>query len=281
MKILLVSLFTIFLAVFTPVRSECYAYPTANNQNIVNKTWKEIVKTQKQLTIKISRTLKQIKNNESPNILFFGIGIAFLYGVIHAIGPGHSKTIVASYFLSNKSRFIKPIIMSVQISAMHCVSAIVFVLLADVSLRAIMGNPDGEIRIISLFSYALIFLVGVYLLISKYRGKGEPLCACSKNSTMLALSAGLIPCTGSLVIMLYAMANQMLLTGIVLVAAISAGIAVTISAVGIFSNLANRAIVSGLDKCGGKSSKIITSIEYAGFGLIALLGLVMFWGTFW
>ncbi len=279
MKILLVSLFIIFLAVFTPARGECYAYPTTNNQNIVNKTWKEVVKTQKQLTVKISRTLKQIKNNESPNILFFGIGIAFLYGIIHALGPGHSKTIVASYFLSNKSGFIKPIIMSVQISAMHCVSAIIFVLLADVSLRTIMGNPDGEIRIISLFSYAMIFLVGVYLLISKYRSKGEPLCACSKNSTMLALSAGLIPCTGSLVIMLYAMANQMLWTGIILVAAISAGIAVTISAVGIFSNLANRAMVSGLDKFGEKSSKIITSIEYAGFGLIALLGLVMFWVT--
>jgi len=277
MKILLITIFILFLAVFTPAKSECYAYPTANNQNIVNKTWKEIVKTQKQLTIKISRTLRQIKNNESPNIIFFGIGIAFLYGVIHAIGPGHSKTIVASYFLSNKSRFVKPIIMSVQISAMHCVSAILFVLLVNVSLRAIMGNPDGEIRIISLFSYALIFLVGVYLLISKYRGKGESLCACSKNSTMLALSAGLIPCTGSLIIMLYAMANQMLWTGIILVAAISAGIAVTISAVGIFSNLANRAMVSGLDKFGEKSSKIITYIEYTGFGLIALLGLVMFW----
>jgi len=72
-----------------------------------------------------------------------------------------------------------------------------------------------------------------------------------------------------------------LLTGIILVASISAGIAVTISAVGLFSNLTNRAMVSGLDKFGEKSSKIITSIEYAGFGLIALLGLVMFWCSVW
>jgi len=286
----IITVFFLALAFLMPVKTNLYtvAMPDAQvesldyqvqsekHPNFINKSWREIVKTQQILTLKISKTLRNIKNNNSPDILLFGLGIAFLYGIIHAIGPGHSKTIVASYFLSNQSKILKPIIMAMQISFMHCLSAVAFVFLADVSLRKILVNPDEEIKIISLVSYALIFLVGIYLIISKLRGKKDKSCCCEKNSGMLALSAGLIPCTGALIIMLYAMANQMIMTGILLVAAISAGIAVTIAIVGILSNIANKALVSGVSMINNKTSKILIFIEYTGFGIITLIGLVMF-----
>ena len=49
-----------------------------------------------------------IKSVDDGNMLFtYGLvlGIAFLYGVIHAAGPGHGKALVALYFSKGKQSY--------------------------------------------------------------------------------------------------------------------------------------------------------------------------------
>ena len=51
----------------------------------------------------------------------------------------------------------------------------------------------------------------------------------------LSLGVGLVPCTGAVLILLYAMANDILLAGVLLAVAIAAGMAITMGGLGILT----------------------------------------------
>ena len=56
------------------------------------------------------------------------LGIAFLYGVIHAAGPGHGKALVGFYFLKQGGSFKKAFKMGYLIALVHATSALLLFL---------------------------------------------------------------------------------------------------------------------------------------------------------
>jgi hypothetical protein len=48
----------------------------------------------------------------SPSAMVTLIGLAFAYGVIHAIGPGHGKAVIASYLVANERALKRGIALS-------------------------------------------------------------------------------------------------------------------------------------------------------------------------
>ncbi|MGI6442358.1 MAG: hypothetical protein ACOXZX_00765 [Synergistaceae bacterium] len=51
---------------------------------------------------KLKVTMGTIKNDLSLCSLFVFWLVAFIYGFLHAAGPGHGKTVVTAYFLTEK-----------------------------------------------------------------------------------------------------------------------------------------------------------------------------------
>ncbi len=61
-------------------------------------------------------------------------GLSFLYGVVHAAGPGHGKVVISSYVLANERQLRRGIWLSFLSAMMQSAVAIVFVLvLAGIS----------------------------------------------------------------------------------------------------------------------------------------------------
>ena len=79
---------------------------------------------QKRLNSEITRLTKELKRDHSKKPLVPLILMAFLYGVLHAAGPGHGKAIAFSYFLSGRSHIKKGIILGNVISFLHAFSAV-------------------------------------------------------------------------------------------------------------------------------------------------------------
>ncbi|MFX8381727.1 hypothetical protein ABTL77_20215, partial [Acinetobacter baumannii] len=55
------------------------------------------------------------------------LGLSFLYGVVHAAGPGHGKTVVASYLVSRRETVMRGLMIGSAISLIQAVVAIVLV----------------------------------------------------------------------------------------------------------------------------------------------------------
>jgi nickel/cobalt exporter len=51
--------------------------------------------------------LVNIEKGEDKWALFFLLIASFLYGVLHALGPGHGKALAFSYFSSQKSSYFQ------------------------------------------------------------------------------------------------------------------------------------------------------------------------------
>jgi ABC-type nickel/cobalt efflux system permease component RcnA len=259
------------------------------------------VEFQRTANREIARHLKAIRDGQGAGPLALGLLLAFLYGAVHAAGPGHGKLVVVGYFLSREARVGRGLAIGAQIAAMHVVSAVIVVGLADLLLRRTFGGAPAEVPAVRIASYALIVALGLVMLARAVRRllaghatlaaeqdharthRHAPGCGCAAHARageggLLALAVGLVPCTGSLLVLLWALANDMLATGFLLVGAIALGMAITMGGLGLASVWARRFV---LDRIRSTRPALLVSglLELAGAALVTAVGGLLLAGS--
>jgi len=290
---------------FTGRHPETPATPQVERaQGPVAVVGRALLTFQREANRTIARHMKAIRDGDTSAPLLIGVGLAFLYGVIHALGPGHGKLVVASYFLARDARIMRGLLMGLQIAVCHVLTAMVVVAAADLLLRQAFGGVPAEVAGVRLASYGLIGLIGVVMLAQAarrtwLRRQGvEVSAACCDHGHgadhehprhgetggrvqqgALSLGVGLVPCTGAVLILLYALANGILLDGLVLVVAIAAGMAITMGALGVLSIVARDALAARVDAFGNGPGRFAVAMDYAGALGITALGGGLFWAA--
>lgn len=238
----------------------------------------------------IATHMKAIRDGRTSTPLLIGVALAFAYGVVHALGPGHGKLVVVSYFLSREARIGRGLLMGLQIAIFHVISAMVVVVLADFLLRRAFGGAPAEVPEVRLASYGLIALIGTVMLVQAVRrslaGRAghEVAHACcghghdGRQQGFLSLGVGIVPCTGAVLILLYALANDILVAGMLLVSAIAAGMAITMGALGMIAVVARHAVARRVE-AGGSGGRLAAITDYAGALAIIMIGAGLFWAT--
>lgn len=151
---------------------------------------------------------------------------AFLFGLLHALLPGHGKLLLAS-FHAGHGRYRDALASSVIVILTHVGSAILIVLAGFEIMKRTLGGA-GRAPQLEMASHGLVALIGLWLLWRALRPHhhGVP----AKTGPGLAFVAGLIPCPLTTFIMTYAVIKAVVFAGLVLSAAFAAGMIVTVSA---------------------------------------------------
>jgi nickel/cobalt transporter (NicO) family protein len=97
------------------------------------------------------------------------LGVAFLYGVFHAAGPGHGKAVISSYMVANDETWKRGVVLSFASALLQAVVAVAVVGIAAALLNASAATMRRATDVIEIVSYALIVLIGVRLLWVKGR----------------------------------------------------------------------------------------------------------------
>jgi nickel/cobalt exporter len=92
------------------------------------------------------------------------MGIAFVYGVFHAAGPGHGKAVISSYLLANDETWRRGVTLSFASALVQSLTAILIVGVAAVLLGGTAKMMGQAVRVIEIASYGLIILLGSRLL---------------------------------------------------------------------------------------------------------------------
>jgi nickel/cobalt exporter len=242
------------------------AAPSAESGGIWRDFRHGLFAIQRDVNRALNKRLVAIKRGEDKGALWAGILFAFLYGVFHALGPGHGKSVVIGYFLGRAARPSRGIAMAAWIAVSHVVGAIVIVGLAHLILSRALVSPTNEYFWLRVLSYAAILGIGLLMLRDWWRGgqghhhghdpghhhghdracstgdmtwaeKGRPL-----EQRALALAAGFVPCSGAILILLFALANSLILAGIAMAAAIALGMGMTLAALGVLSIFLRRQV---------------------------------------
>lgn len=240
-------------------------------------------------------------------------GLSFLYGVFHAAGPGHGKVVISSYMLANESQLRRGIVLSGLSALMQSLVAIGFVLILAGILNLSRTAMDGAAHWVGVVSYAMVALLGLWLVLRKVFGWGHShghhahdhhhhehdhshdhahhdhdhghdmhhaiapgdLKGSWREQLGVVLAVGLRPCSGALVVMVFALSQGLLAAGIVSVLLMGLGTAITVAA------LATLAVsAKGLaGRIGGTDSALAHAIvwwaELAGAVLVLTFGVLL------
>lgn len=146
---------------------------------------------------------KQKQQAHTPQGFFVLCLIAFLYGLLHALGPGHGKIFVTGYFVSQKGNIRKGIFSGFCIGLLHAFSALITVILFYYILDiAVIRNSEAIRSTLLPISYSIMILVALVLFFREFSKKKEKHNT-PKSLLGLILSVGCIPCPGAIIIAMF------------------------------------------------------------------------------
>jgi nickel/cobalt transporter (NicO) family protein len=98
------------------------------------------------------------------------LAISFAYGIFHAAGPGHGKTVISSYLVANEETARRGIALSFVSAMMQSLIAVLIVGIGAWLLNVTAKTMCGAERVVEIASYTLIAAFGVRLVWSKGAG---------------------------------------------------------------------------------------------------------------
>lgn len=189
------------------------------------------------------------------------IASSFGYGVFHAAGPGHGKMVISMYVASHRSRLMRGIALSFASSLVQGIMAIGLVFMGTRLLQWTARETNAVAGEMEILSYGLIACLGLYLvigalrrLVRRYRDR-EFVKKCShacshglapSDSTeeglfqILAIiaSVGVRPCSGALLVLIFAATLDIFGAGALAVLAMSFGTALTVATLAVVARSA-------------------------------------------
>ncbi len=247
---------------------------------------------------------------ESPMAGVWLVAASFLYGILHAAGPGHGKAVLGSYMLASRAAARRGALLALVSSLVQGVTALIAVGVLAVALNATGARISESVWTLERISFAILTLFGLWML---WRKVVQPIIAPANHANdhahdhvhgadcghahlpeaqamegripfgqaaSLVASIGMRPCSGAIIVLIFALSQNMVWTGALSVFAISLGTAITVSAI-VLGAVGGRTLVMRLaagDQ--GRAETVQRAIEGLGAFLIFGFGLVLLIGSF-
>jgi nickel/cobalt transporter (NicO) family protein len=190
----------------------------------------------------------------SALVIVASLAAALFWGAAHALSPGHGKTIVTAYLVGSRGTPLHALLLGLIVTATHTVG--VFALgLVTLTLSQFVV-PDRLYPWLNLASGLLVVAVGGSVLLARLRHRRahvhehhhhHPHAETAagtlgwRSLVGVGVSGGLLPCPSALVVLLGAISLHRVAFGLLLIVAFSAGLALSITGVGLLAVLAKRA----------------------------------------
>jgi ABC-type nickel/cobalt efflux system permease component RcnA len=144
----------------------------AARPNFVRRLYGELLRWQGYMIQKLAAATHAYKENGALGPVFGILLISLLYGMGHAVGPGHGKTASAAYFGANRATAIHGVSMSAMIGLVQALSAIAIVGAFALIFRVSQTETVHSIIYAEVASYALIAGVGLWIAWGGLTGRG-------------------------------------------------------------------------------------------------------------
>ncbi len=178
-------------------------------------------------------------------IILASLAAALFWGAAHALSPGHGKTIVTAYLVGQRGTPRHAALLGLIVTATH--TAGVFALGLVTLLLSHFVVPDRLYPWLNLASGLLVVGIGASVLAARWRHRRahahvhDHAHISGRSLVAVGVSGGLLPCPSALVVLLAAITLHRVAFGLILIVAFSAGLALSITGIGLVAVLAKRA----------------------------------------
>jgi len=253
-----------------------------------------ILEMQKHFHDGLTASLRAAQAPDGGLALLLLLGFSFLYGMFHTLLPGHQKAVLGAYFLSENARYGQGFLAGGLFAVFHAFTAIGILLIFRVILHFTAGQSLSQATIVTqTFSAWGILIVAFVLFLMKLRGIGELRRRAALGRVRRRLGfdlherletayepvpwrrflpflffAAVLPCPGTLLVLLFSLSLGVLGLGLASVAAITLGMAATLTALAV-------AVIAS--KRSGRA-QVKRSEGWIGIFLLEIIGLVLLVG---
>lgn len=192
-------------------------------------------------------------------LVLLALALAIGLGALHAVSPGHGKTIMAAYLVGARGTFMQAMVLGMTVTITHTLGVLILGLITLYASRYIL--PESLYPWLSLTSGMIVIAMGITLVVDRSRARShaqqpdhdEPHehhhgflghehvylpAATSRGLSWrslvgLGLAGGLVPSTSALILLLSAISLHRIPFGIVLIIAFGLGMAIVLVGVGV------------------------------------------------
>jgi nickel/cobalt exporter len=234
------------------------------------------------------------------------LGVGFAYGIFHAAGPGHGKGVIAAYLVADEKALVKGFLLSLAAALVQALVAILIVSIVALIFRSTAATMNQVAKGVELLSFIAIAALGA-LITWRKAGKVLGVAALARNPQAppqeedcdhvhmpppeelsrltrwydmagVAIAAGIRPCAGALVVLVFALSQGLFASGIAATFAMALGTALT---TGLIAALAVFAKTVALKLAGGRGATgavAVAGIELLAAAFVLVLGSSLLFG---
>lgn len=179
----------------------------------------------------------------SPLLLVVAVIVALVLGGLHALTPGHGKTLIAAYLVGSRGTVKHAMLLGGIVTITHTASVIVIGLMALFASQYIV--PDLLVPMLEIGAGLLVVVIGLKLVVERWsalRASGTtshphvhrlPDSVRLRDLLAMGVSGGVVPCPEALGILLVAIGLNRISMGLALIVSFSLGLAVVLIALGV------------------------------------------------
>ncbi|MFK3705701.1 nickel/cobalt transporter [Klebsiella sp. NPDC088457] len=265
---------------------------------------------QRDLNLELSHLLKAVAEN--PTAAGFSLlAFSFVYGVLHALGPGHGKVVITTWLATHPTKLKSSIALTLAASLLQGLVAIALV----VVVLSLLQLPARELHLSSFWlekgSYLLVGALGLLLCWRALKKLRTALrrptfiaftphhvhhahCGCGhqhmpapeqlqggddwRARLVIVLSMGMRPCSGALMVLLFSKVIGVFNWGMAAALAMAAGTSLTICGLALLVHGFRQLAVK---LCGNKTPPLWQQVGWATLALAGGLILVAAAAVMW
>jgi len=194
-------------------------------------------------------------------VLVFFLLAAFGWGAMHALSPGHGKTMVAAYLVGTRGTARHAVTLGATVTITHTIG--VFALGVVTLLLSQFILPEQLYPWLNLASGLMVVSIGLTVLLKRVHSARRTAHShehhhhdlSTKGILAMGASAGLIPCPSALVVLLGAISQHQIALGLLLITMFSLGLAGTLTGLGL-AVVSARKLTTRLNV----SSRLVTAL---------------------
>ncbi len=288
---------------------------SVENQSIIDLTLSEIRQQQRNFSALLGKGVRGLGDGIGYDSILYLIWICFLYGIFHALGPGHGKAVIASYTLTTDTKVLPAILLSMASSFVQGLTAILIVGTCYFLLETSVRSTSLAIEdVMEPLSYGAVAIVGLVLIWRGVRGNSHDCCGHDHSEVQehhhtccehhapdhhthedhahehsrsgdvphtrrdliaIILAVGIRPCTGALLVLILAFVLGHWAGGLAAVLAMSFGTGITVSLLAIGARGIRFPLMKIMDEMGVHVGYFGRYVSLLGGIVIAIIGILL------
>lgn len=230
--------------------------------------FQDLVAIQREIYLAFADRIKMFAETGDWSLLAAYLPMGVVFGAVHALTPGHSKAVLATYLTGSSASVPRGLTVSLVLSFVHVGMSVLIALLSLPLVSVALGSV-GRAPLLESISRGLLGVIGVWMLWQGFRGTGH----FHGQGLAAGFAAGLIPCPLTLFVMTFAISRGVPEAGVAFAVVMMAGVTLVLASVALAAVLFRRQLLQLLSSRPKLLDRVTRAIQILAGLILAAVAL--------